>query len=92
LNPFGRARHPFETWEHENKTFWPRDFLGQDIPSARIFVYGYNSNVDGGELASEARITDHANNLLDLLDAERNTNVRSLTFALPRMLCILILP
>ncbi|KAH7061755.1 hypothetical protein BKA63DRAFT_429788, partial [Paraphoma chrysanthemicola] len=75
LNPFGRPRHPFETWERtEGGPFWPRDFLGQDTPSARIFLYGYNSNVNSTEPVSVDRITDHANNLLLLLDSERESD------------------
>ncbi|KAI3286162.1 hypothetical protein DTO003C3_7026 [Penicillium roqueforti] len=42
LNPSGRNDHPFQTWTHSNGKFWPRDFLAEDIPYARVFVYGYN--------------------------------------------------
>ncbi|RAL08889.1 LipA and NB-ARC domain protein [Aspergillus homomorphus CBS 101889] len=75
LNPRGRSDHPFETWTHQNGTFWPRDFLPQDIPQARIFVYGYNSNITNPQSMSTASVKDHANTLLNLLDLERNPQI-----------------
>ncbi|CAG7940614.1 unnamed protein product [Penicillium salamii] len=72
LNPSGRNDHPFQTWTHSNGTFWPRDLLGQDIQYARIFVYGYNSNITNPQTMSTASIKDHANTLLNLLDMERS--------------------
>lgn len=71
LNSFGRNRHPYETWTHANGTFWPTVFLAEDLPCARIFVYGYNSTVANAEQMSTARIKDHADTLLNLLDLER---------------------
>ena len=71
LNSFGRSRHPYETWTDENGIFWPTVFLADDIPFARIFVYGYNSCVANAEQMSTARIKDHADTLLNLLDLER---------------------
>jgi hypothetical protein len=72
LNPRARHDHAFNTWTHENGTFWPRDYLPQDIPNTRIFVYGYNSTVTDARTMSTASIKDHANTLLNLLDMERN--------------------
>ncbi|PKX88712.1 LipA and NB-ARC domain protein [Aspergillus novofumigatus IBT 16806] len=72
LNPRGRSDHPYETWRHQNGTFWPRDYLPQDIPHARVFVYGYNSNVTNPQAMSTASVKDHANTLLNLLDMERS--------------------
>ncbi|KAJ5956508.1 hypothetical protein N7501_010787, partial [Penicillium viridicatum] len=71
LNPSGRNDHPFHTWTHSNGTFWPRDFLAEDIPYSRVFVYGYNSNITHPQTMSTASIKDHANTLLNLLDMER---------------------
>ncbi|PYH65901.1 LipA and NB-ARC domain protein [Aspergillus vadensis CBS 113365] len=78
LNPRGKDNHPFETWTHENGIFWPRDYLPQDIPQARIFVYGYNSTITNPQSMSTASVKDHANTLLNLLDLERSPqlNVR----------------
>ncbi|CAG7945963.1 unnamed protein product [Penicillium nalgiovense] len=72
LNPSGRNDHPFQTWTHSNGKFWPRDFLAEDIPYARVFVYGYNSNITHPQTMSTASIKDHANTLLNLLDMERS--------------------
>ncbi|KAE8153121.1 lipa and NB-ARC domain protein [Aspergillus avenaceus] len=77
LNPRGRVDHAFETWTHQNGTFWPRDYLPQDIPQARIFVYGYNSNVANAETMSNASVKDHANTLLNLLDLERSPQMNT---------------
>ncbi|RAH77899.1 lipa and NB-ARC domain protein [Aspergillus japonicus CBS 114.51] len=75
LNPRGRVDHPYETWTHANGTFWPRDYLPHDIPQARVFVYGYNSNITSPQSMSTAGVKDHANTLLNLLDLERDPNM-----------------
>ncbi|KAB8231200.1 lipa and NB-ARC domain protein [Aspergillus alliaceus] len=77
LNPRGRVDHAFHTWTHENGTFWPRDYLPQDIPQARVFIYGYNSNVTNPQSMSNASVKDHANTLLNLLDLERSPQVNA---------------
>lgn len=75
VNPTGAATHPYDTWTHaKSHLCWPKDLLGDDVPSARIFIYGYNSNVRNAELMSEARITHHASNLLMLLSDERDAS------------------
>ncbi|KAL4909507.1 hypothetical protein BDW74DRAFT_146732 [Aspergillus multicolor] len=71
LNPRARNDHPFQTWTHENGTFWPRDYLPRDIPDTRVFVYGYNSTVTDARTMSTASIKDHADTLLNLVDLER---------------------
>ena len=46
LNPLNNLDHGENTWRALiSKKSWLRDFLPQDIPSARIFLFGYNSNV-----------------------------------------------
>lgn len=30
-----------------NKVFWPADFLDDDLPTARVWTYGYNADVIG---------------------------------------------
>ncbi|KAJ5220430.1 hypothetical protein N7468_009634 [Penicillium chermesinum] len=75
LNPHGRNDHPFETWTAPNKVFWPGDLLPEDIPYARIFVYGYNSMITDAQAMSNASIKDHANTLLNLLDMERSPHM-----------------
>ncbi|KAJ5651781.1 hypothetical protein N7507_009207 [Penicillium longicatenatum] len=78
LNPRGRNDHPFETWTHANGKFWPTDFLAEDMPFARVFVYGYNSNITNAQTMSTASIKDHANTLLNLLDMEREPSMHAL--------------
>ncbi|KAJ5730453.1 Tetratricopeptide-like helical [Penicillium malachiteum] len=78
LNPRGRNDHPFETWTHSNGKFWPKDFLAEDIGYARVFVYGYNSNITNSQTMSTASIKDHANTLLNLLDMERIPSLHSM--------------
>ncbi|KAK4861847.1 hypothetical protein LT330_003882 [Penicillium expansum] len=78
LNPSGRNDHPIQTWTHSNGKFWPRDFLAEDIPYARVFVYGYNSNITHPQTMSTASIKDHANTLLNLLDMERGPQMGSI--------------
>ncbi|KAJ5153538.1 uncharacterized protein N7482_010016 [Penicillium canariense] len=85
LNPRGRNDHPFETWTHANGKFWPTDFLAEDIPYARVFVYGYNTNITNPQTMSTASIKDHANTLLNLLDLERGPQFHSLP---PRIIFI----
>jgi hypothetical protein len=43
------------------------------MPFARIFVYGYNSSISDPEMMSAARIKNHADTLLNLLDLERGS-------------------
>ncbi|KAJ5887046.1 uncharacterized protein N7473_009720 [Penicillium subrubescens] len=78
LNARGRNDHPFKTWTHDNGKFWPRDFLAEDIPYSRVFVYGYNANITNPQTMSTASIKDHANTLLNLLDMERGLQFQSL--------------
>ncbi|KAJ5623510.1 hypothetical protein N7490_012115, partial [Penicillium lividum] len=78
LNPLGRNDHPFQTWTHANGKFWPKDFLAEDMPFARVFVYGYNSSVTNAQTMSTASIKDHANTLLNLLDMERDPSISAL--------------
>jgi pimeloyl-ACP methyl ester carboxylesterase len=75
LNPLNNQNHAFDTWTHENGVFWPADLLGEDLPHARIWVYGYNSQV--AYEAEEARIKDHANVLLDRLQRQRRNASQS---------------
>ncbi|KAL2810098.1 hypothetical protein BJX63DRAFT_403191 [Aspergillus granulosus] len=75
LNPRAQCDHAFNTWTHENGTCWPQDYLPQDIPNSRVFIYGYNSTVTDARTMSTASIKDHANTLLNLLDMERNAQL-----------------
>ncbi|KAI9886848.1 MAG: hypothetical protein M1823_001347 [Watsoniomyces obsoletus] len=71
LNPFGNRTHAWDTWRHTDGAFWPTDFLPDDLPRARVLLYGYNSNVAFD--VSEARIKHHAEELLTRLEDERES-------------------
>ena len=59
------------TWS-EGTVFWPRDFLSEDIPDARILSYGYDAeNGHFWTRASQNGIKQHADNLSgDLADLQ----------------------
>lgn len=39
------SNSPRSSSESIAETFWPADFLPQDVPNARIITYGYNSHI-----------------------------------------------
>ncbi|KAI9799656.1 MAG: hypothetical protein M1833_003972 [Piccolia ochrophora] len=78
LNPFGNRTHAWDTWRHADGPFWPTDFLPDDIPHARVMLYGYNSNVAFD--VSEARIKHHAEELLNRLDDKREESTCRIVF------------
>ena len=87
LNPSGRLNHAYQTWTHaENTIPWPYELLPEDFPQARISIFGYNSSVTRG--GSQARISDHATNLLDELQwkRERGDGVSTNSFLLVKAL------
>ena len=59
---------PFRTWTAGDK-LWLRDFLPEQLPSARIFSYGYDSRVALSQ--SIAGVDDYARTLLDYLELVR---------------------
>jgi hypothetical protein len=73
LNRSGKTTHPFDDWTHENGTFWPQELLPDEIPNARIQIFGYNANVENNpNLMSEAVLKDHASSLLNQIDLGKN--------------------
>jgi hypothetical protein len=61
----------YTTWTHSNGHFWLRDSLPDEVPSARIFSYGYPANVFLS--LEKGRIDDHATTLLeDLRDMRKS--------------------
>ena len=49
----GLNGHWSRTWTYDkNGTFWPKDLLPQQVPSARIFSYGYPSQLIGSKSVS----------------------------------------
>ena len=69
----GLNGHRKRTWTHENGTFWPRDLLPEVFPSARIYTYGYPSEIF--LTRSRATIQDIASNLLSYIDTEYQAQV-----------------
>lgn len=68
----GLNGHPRNTWtydEAEGQVFWLQDFLPKALPGARIFTYGYNSNLFWS--SSSGDLDTYAKGLLDHLDLER---------------------
>lgn len=55
----------YTTWEHENGTLWLKDLLPQVLPGARIFTYGYLSQLFFNK--SVASLRDYAQRLLNSL-------------------------
>ncbi len=71
LNPQSKADFANATWTHENGNFWPTKQLPKRVPSARILVFSYNSQVAWD--TSKNGIQKHANNLLDRLSGARES-------------------
>jgi ankyrin repeat domain-containing protein 50 len=61
----------YNTWTHRNGKLWLRDFLAQQLPGARIFTFGYPSEV-ALNLAT-GRLGDYARSLLEELNCVRHT-------------------
>lgn len=61
------------TWTHGNGTFWLEQLLPLAIPGARIYSYGYPSQLFFNR--SVAGIRDYAIQFLNSLTSERLSNV-----------------
>lgn len=55
---------------------WLRDFLPQNLPNARILLFGYNASV--GSEASFAGVNEQAENLLNRLQLDAKRKVRAI--------------
>ncbi|ERF72769.1 hypothetical protein EPUS_09197 [Endocarpon pusillum Z07020] len=69
LNPINKAFHAEATWTANNGKMWLQDFLPTRLPDARIFLFGYNSNV--AIETSTAGVNEQAENMLNRLSFER---------------------
>ena len=80
MNPLNKIDHGEETWQaRTSKRSWLRDFLPKQIPTARIFLFGYNSNV-AFSVGNEG-VYDQANNLcVKLLGYREDAPQRPLIF------------
>ncbi|KAI0383731.1 hypothetical protein F5Y04DRAFT_249567 [Hypomontagnella monticulosa] len=78
LNPFDTPNHSEATWTASER-LWLRDFLPTQVPNARIFLFGYNSNVVFNTAAAGVR--NQAKNILAGLAQHRKGNLnRPLVF------------
>ncbi|KAI0897700.1 hypothetical protein F4806DRAFT_494425 [Annulohypoxylon nitens] len=68
LNPLDTESHAEATWTAGDK-LWLRDFLPNQVPKARILLFGYNANVAFQTAA--AGIREQAENLLNQLNIHR---------------------
>lgn len=70
LNPLNTKQHALGTWRVANGKVWLQDFLPLHASDARVFLFGYNSNVALN--TSSAGLEDTADQLLrSLRDARR---------------------
>jgi len=71
-----------KTWAHRNGTFWPGTLLSEDIPRARIMMFGYDADVVRfWTLASSNRLDDHGKSLVyALLDQREQVGQRPIIF------------
>jgi hypothetical protein len=68
----------YDTWTHRNGKLWLRDFLPEQLPGARIFTFGYPSEV--AFTLATGRLGDFARSLLEGLNYVRRTaEVRNIT-------------
>ncbi|KAL9045199.1 MAG: hypothetical protein Q9214_001726, partial [Letrouitia sp. 1 TL-2023] len=79
---FGRALHLFRQDKSaptkEVRTFWPRDILPSDFPSARILTYGYASKISyffGSDKPSHENLTENGRTFMNGLAAHRSQAV-----------------
>lgn len=63
-----------KSWTNpETKAFWPKDFLPDDVPEARVLTFGYNADAAFGNTTAD--IVDHAKDLLgSLIDKREEVN------------------
>ncbi|KAI1666519.1 hypothetical protein Ptr902_02766 [Pyrenophora tritici-repentis] len=79
----GLNGHRVNTWTGQYDVFWPKDLLSKDLPSARIFTWGYDSKIMhfwGG--ASQSRINDHSAKLFADLSNMREASKTALVISM----------
>lgn len=65
----GLGGDAYKSWTHGNGKLWLRDLLPEDLPSARVFTYGYNSAFVFSRETSTLR--EYARALLEDIRSER---------------------
>ena len=76
----GLNGHREETWTAENRVNWLRDLLPKDLPTARIFSWGYDASTHSTTEVSVSYLFQHSGQLLvDLKNHREKTYVRVLS-------------
>jgi protein SERAC1 len=68
LNPINKEYHAEQTWT-AGDNLWLRDFLPKRAPTARVLLFGYNSNV--AFETSTAGVLEQSESLLNQLKFKR---------------------
>jgi hypothetical protein len=69
----GLGGHPIQTWQKDS-VVWPRDLLPHDAKQTRIMMFSFETDVSlFFSAASDSGIMQHALNLLQDLQRERQT-------------------
>ena len=57
--------------------FWPKDYLAEDIPGARVWTYGYNAEVVGGSFQANNKnsVSQHGRDLRVKLERDLENEV-----------------
>ena len=57
----------------QERVFWPRDLLADDVSNVRIFTYGYDSKIShyASGPANQSNISQHGLSLLNAVSAKR---------------------
>ena len=67
----GLNGHSERSWTHKpSGVFWLRDLLNHDLPGARIYTYGYDSQIFAKHVM---KINDFARDLLAAIAGERDS-------------------
>ncbi|KAF8510206.1 hypothetical protein BU17DRAFT_55621 [Hysterangium stoloniferum] len=67
----GLDGHREASWTTDNGSLWLRDFLPQDVPSARILTYGYDAYTQSAAALSTQTLDGHAESFLARLASFR---------------------
>ena len=65
------------TNKRQEQVFWPQDYLAEDIPQARLWTYGYDTDVIGGlfQASGKDSVSQHGRNLAVRLEREVDNEV-----------------
>ena len=63
------------------QVFWPKEYLAEDIPQARVWTYGYNADVIGGLFQANDKncVSAHGRDLAVRLERDIDNEVTSPT-------------